>query len=95
MSDENEVTDLLDGEMTIDEVADRFRRRHWPGDKRPDPAKYLDLARRAQEDPDPWVPGSWDDVAAAYFRHEISNEQYAALADAVAEAERAEGRGEL
>ena len=99
MGNENEVNELLaklrDGEITLDEVAERFRRRRWPRRRRPVPASYEDLATRAQEDPDPWLPGSWDDVSTAYHRHEISDDQYDILAVAAAEAERAEDRGEL
>ena len=99
MSKENEVTQLLgklrNGEMTLEQVADRFRHRRWPRNTRPRPANYQELAARAQEDPEPYVPGSWDDVADAYFAHELDEKQYRVLADAVAEAKRAEDRGEL
>jgi len=41
---------------------------------------------RAQQDPGSDVPDSFDDVEAAFFRHELSAEQYDFLRRAVAEA---------
>lgn len=93
MSD-NEVADLLlalrTGAMDIDEVAERFRRRTWPDERRPSPQTYRELAAAAQQDPDPEVPGSFDDVVAAYDRGEITREQYRTLVEAAAESIRAE-----
>jgi hypothetical protein len=71
-------------------VASRFRDRSWPRRSKPQTASYLELAARAQEDPDPYLPGSFDDVAAAYHRGDLSNEQYEVLARAMAESMRAE-----
>lgn len=96
---QGEVNELLDkykaGELTLEELAQRFRVRRWPRTKRQEPKTYLEMAARAQEDPDPYVVGSWDDVAAAYFRHDLSTDEYTVLSEAVAEAKRAEDRGEL
>jgi hypothetical protein len=96
---QGEVNELLSqyksGELTLDELAQRFRTRRWPRNKRPKPETYLEMAARAQEDPAPYVPGSWDDVAAAFFRHELSTDEYEVLSEAVAESKRAEDRGEL
>jgi hypothetical protein len=90
----SEVTDLIDsykaGELTLDELAQRFRARKWPVIKRPPPSSYLEMAARAQEDPRPRVPNSFDDVKRAYSRGDITREEYDALADAVREARRAE-----
>jgi hypothetical protein len=47
------------------------------------------MAARAQEDPRPDVPGSFDEVVAAYYRRELTREQYRVLADAVADSIRA------
>jgi hypothetical protein len=91
-----EVTDLLvalrAGAISLDEVAQRFREREWPDAAAPDTRTYLELATAAQQDPEPDVPGSFDDVLAAYDRGEISREQYRTLAHAVADAINAEAR---
>jgi hypothetical protein len=90
----SEVTDLInalrDGSMTLDEVAQRFRERSWPRRRKRAPATYLEMAAAAQEDPEPYLPGSFDDVTAAYQRGEISGDQYDILAHAMAESLRAE-----
>jgi hypothetical protein len=82
-----EVTSLLaalrDGELSLDEVAERFRRRSWPATWRPAPATYLEMAER--QDPPVDVPGSFDDVTAAYDRGELTREEYRTLAHAVAD----------
>lgn len=92
----DEVTDLLtalrDGTMSLDEVAERFKSRSWPRRRRPPPTTYLELAARAQEDPEPDVPGSFDEVTAALYRGEITDDAYEVLAQAMAEAKRAEDR---
>ena len=76
----NEVVDLLnalrDGTMSIDDVARRFRERSWPRRTYPPRRSDLDLAIEAQQDPEPYVEGSYDDVAAAYHRGDLSIEQY-------------------
>jgi hypothetical protein len=90
----SEVSDMIkalrDGSMTLDQVAHQFRERKWPRRKRPPAASYLELAARAQEDPEPYVPGSFDDVAAAFHRGDLSRDEYRILSEAVAEAKRAE-----
>jgi hypothetical protein len=54
----------------------------------------MEMAAAALEDPEPYVPGSFDEVAAAYRRGELTRPQYRALAEAVAESLRtAEQRG--
>jgi hypothetical protein len=92
----SEVTDLIAalraGKMSLDQVADRFRTRIWPDVPRPEARSYLELAAQSLEDPEPDVPGSYDDVTAAYYRGEISSEQYRVLSDAVAESINAEAR---
>lgn len=92
----SEVTDLLaalrDGSMSLDEVAQRFRERSWPRRHTLPAATYLELAARAQEDPEPDVPGSFDEVTAALYRGEITNDAYDVLAEAMAESKRAEDR---
>jgi hypothetical protein len=94
----SEVTDLIaalqDGSMSLDEVAQQFRERSWPRRRKPAPATYLEMAAAAQEDPEPDVAGTFDDVDAAYERGELSDDQYDTLAKAMAEALRAEDMGE-
>ena len=90
----SEVTDLItalrNGSMSLDEVTSRFRARSWPRRRRQPPSSYLELAAAAQEDPEPYLPGSFDDVTAAYHRGELSDDEYEALAQAMAESKRAE-----
>jgi hypothetical protein len=85
-----DVRDLLaalgTGSLSLEDVATRFRERTWT-DQAPRHAQtYLELAAAAQEDPEPDVPGSFDEVTAAYDRGEINREQYRTLAHAVADA---------
>jgi hypothetical protein len=90
----SEVTELIEafraGDISLDELKERFRQRSWPRTRKPEPQTYLDLAAVAQTDPDPDVPGSFDDVVAAYDRGELTREQYRTLADAAAESMREE-----
>ena len=92
----SEVTDLIvalrSGAMSLDEVAERFRLRDWPRTRSPTPASYRELAAAAQVDPGANVPGSIDDLTAAYDRGEITREQYRRLAHAVADAINAAAR---
>jgi hypothetical protein len=92
----SEVTDLIKklraGTMTLDEVAQRFRERKWPRRQRAASATYLEMAAKAMEDPEPYVPGSFDDVSAAFHRGDLSREEYRVLSDAVAESKREEDR---
>jgi hypothetical protein len=93
-----EVTELIaafrNGSLTLDELAQRFRERSWPRTKTPEPTTYLEMAAAALEDPEPDVPGSFDEVVAAYDRGELSQAQYRTLAEAVAESLRAEDKRE-
>jgi hypothetical protein len=83
------------GELTLNELAEKFRARRWPSTtRRPPPDSYLEMAARAQEDPDTDVPDSFGDVEAAFFRHDLSIEEFQVLKAAVLEAARAEDRGE-
>jgi len=91
----SEVTDLIDsyrvGELTLDELAQRFRSRRWPRASPPlRPSSYLEMAARAQEDPGSDVPDTFDDVEAAFFQHDLSAEEYERLRQAVAEAFRSQ-----
>ena len=94
----SEVNDLIaslrDGSMSLDEVASQFRERSWPRRRKRAPATYLEMAAAAQEDPEPYLPGTFDDVTIAYQRGDLSGEQYDTLAHAMAESLRAEDQRE-
>lgn len=79
------ITALRDGSLSLEEVARRFRERSWPPISPPRPTNYLELAEAAMRDPEPNIPGSFDDVVAARDRGEITEDQYWRLARAVAE----------
>jgi hypothetical protein len=93
-----EVTELIaafrDGSLSLEEVAQRFRERTWPRTRKPEPASYAEMAAGAMEDPEPDVPGSFDEVVAAYDRGELTRAQYRTLAEAVAESLRTEDERE-
>jgi hypothetical protein len=84
------ITALRNGSLSLEEVAQRFRERTWPRTRKPAPASYMEMAAAAQDDPEPYVPGSFDELAAAYRRGELTRPQYRTLAEAVAESVRAE-----
>jgi hypothetical protein len=90
----SEVSDLIralrDGTMTLDQVAQQFRERKWPRRRWNPPGSYLEMATRTQQDPEPYIHGSFDDVTDAYDRGELSRDEYRVLSDAVAESKRAE-----
>jgi hypothetical protein len=92
----NEVYELIaalhDGTMTLDEVAERFRERSWPRRSVGKANSYLDLAAAAERDPAPYLEGSFDDVAAAFHRGDLSDTQYEVLARAMAESMRNQDR---
>ena len=93
----NEVRDLIaalrSGQVTMDEVVAVFRRRTWPRTRGPAARTYSEMADAALRDPGANVPGSIDEVTAAYDRGEITREQYRTLAHAVADAINAAHRG--
>jgi hypothetical protein len=86
------IAALTEGSMSLDEVAQNFRERRWPRRKAPAPATYADLAAAAEQDPEVYLPGSFDDVAAAHQDGKITDHQYEVLSEAVAESKRAEDR---
>jgi hypothetical protein len=91
-----EVTELIAalraGRMSLSEVAERFRQRDWAATRRQAPATYRVMAD--QQDPESDVPGSYDDVTAAYDRGELTSAEYRALSDAIAAAIDAAARGD-
>jgi hypothetical protein len=86
------IQSLRDGSMTLDEVARRFRERSWPRRTTPLPKSYLELAAAAQEDPEPYISGSFDDVSAAHQDGRLTDDEYEVLSEAVAESKRAADR---
>jgi hypothetical protein len=90
-----EVTDLLAalkaGRVSLEEVAEEFRHRVW----RPTRSEARTPAEAAaMRDPGADVPGSYDEVTAAYDRGELTSDQYQVLSEAVAEAINDEARRE-
>lgn len=86
------IAALRAGQMTLNEVAQRFREREWPDRASPEPQSYEELAARSLEDPDPYVPGSFEDVLGAYYRHDLTLDEYEVLAHAAADGMRAHKR---
>lgn len=82
------ISALRSGNLTLSEVTDRFRARSWPRTRRMTPRTALELAE--QQDPEPDLPGSYDDLTGAYDRGELTAEQYDVLSEAVADSIRAE-----
>jgi hypothetical protein len=82
----SEVTRLLgmltSGELTIEQVAVRFRHRQWPARQSPPAKSYAQAAAAENSDPEPLVPGSFGEVSAAYARGELTDAEYATLAEA-------------
>jgi hypothetical protein len=93
----SEVADLIaalrTGAMTLDDIADGFRTRTWPRRPVPEPENYMELAAAAQEDPETDLPGSFDEVTAAYDRGELTSAQYQVLSEAAADSINREMRG--
>jgi hypothetical protein len=86
------IAALRDGSMSLEDVAQQFRKRAWPRRKLNQTTSYLEMAAAAERDPDPYLEGSFDDVAAAFHRGDISDREYEVLAQAMAESMRAEDR---
>jgi hypothetical protein len=78
------IAALRAGWMSLDEVAERFRQRDWQPARRPVPTTYAEMAARQDVEAD--LPGSYDEVTAAYDRGDLTSHEYRVLSDAVAEA---------
>ena len=78
------IAALRAGWMSLDEVAERFRRRDWSAARRRAPTTHAEMAQ--QQDVEPDVPGSYDEVTAAYDRGDLTGHEYWVLSAAVAEA---------
>jgi hypothetical protein len=87
------IAAMRSGELTLQQLADAFRARRWPTRTVPDPTSYMEQAAAAQADPDVDLPGSFDEVTAAYDRGELTSAEYEVLSDAVTESINAEHDG--
>jgi hypothetical protein len=68
-----------DGRLSLDDLSLEFRARRWP--RVPDVCPpELEQARAAIDDPEPYVPGSFDDVVLAYDLGWLSGADYDVLA---------------
>jgi hypothetical protein len=79
------VTSMLSayqaGQRSLDDLSLEFRARRWP--RVPDVCPPdLEAARAAIDDPEPYVPGSFDDVVLAYDRGWLTPGAYDTLATA-------------
>ena len=73
------IRSYLAGEMTLDALCRKFRTRRWPAVP-PVTPPGMEEAAAAIDDPEPYVPGSFDDVVRAYDRGWITDPDYEALA---------------
>jgi hypothetical protein len=84
-----EVTSMIDayhaGNISLDDLARRFRARTWPAIPPACPPDMREAAP-AVDDPEPYVPESFDDVVLAYDLGKLSDRDYEQLAKAVASA---------
>ena len=89
----NEVAELLEalhaGTLTTEDVAQRFRARRWPRQRR-EADSYEQILAGETSDPDTYTPGSFDDVIAAYDQQKIDREQLRIFSEAAAESQREE-----
>jgi hypothetical protein len=68
-----------EGLLSLDDLSLEFRARRWP--RVPDVCPpELESAREAIDDPEPYVPGSFDDVVLAYDLGWLSDADYDVLA---------------
>jgi hypothetical protein len=86
----SEITDLLAqlraGPISLEEVAARFRHRQWPTRDTASSRNAGEAFAAEERDPEPLLEGSFEEVHAAYMRHELTKDQYAVLANAAAKA---------
>jgi hypothetical protein len=85
----SEVIDLissyLTGALSLEALSQRFRARHWPAVPRVCPPG-LEQAAPAIDDPEPYVPRSFDDVVGAYDLGWLTDTDFQVLATAAAHA---------
>jgi hypothetical protein len=73
------LTSYRDGRISLDDLSLEFRARRWP--RIPDVCPpELEAAREAIDDPEPYVPGSFDDVVLAYDLGWLSGADFDVLA---------------
>jgi hypothetical protein len=73
------LTSYRDGRLSLDDLSLEFRARRWP--RIPDVCPpELEPARDAIDDPEPYVPGSFDDVVLAYDLGWLSDADFDVLA---------------
>ena len=73
------IASYRDGGLSLDDLSLEFRARRWP--RVPDVCPpELEQARAAIDDPEPYVPGSFDDVVLAYDLGWLSDADYDVLA---------------
>jgi Zeta toxin len=72
------------GTLSMEDLELEFRARRWPQVPAVCPPD-MERARAAIDDPEPYVPGSCDDVVLAYDRGWLSDADYEILARAAAE----------
>ena len=77
------IRSYMSGALTLDALCWKFRRRRWVAVPSTCPAG-LEAAAAAIDDPEPNVPGSFDDVVRAYDLGWITDPDYEALAAAAA-----------
>lgn len=84
-----EVISMIDayhaGNISLEHLTRRFRLRTWPVIPPACPPELNDAAP-AVDDPEPYVPGSFDDVVLAYDLGKLSDRDYQELAKAAASA---------
>jgi hypothetical protein len=73
------LTAYRDGQRSLDDLSLEFRARRWPRIPGVCPPE-LEAAREAIDDPEPYVPGSFDDVVMAYDLGWLSDADYDVLA---------------
>jgi hypothetical protein len=69
------------GRLTLEDLGLEFRARRWPVVPAVCPPD-MEQARAALDDPEPYVPGSFDDVVLAYDLGQLSDREYEFLAGA-------------
>jgi hypothetical protein len=73
------LTSYREGRLSLDDLSLEFRARRWP--RIPDVCPpELEAAREAIDDPEPYVPGSFDDVVLAYDLGWLSDADFDVLA---------------